>query len=142
MRTVIIFENYELNENGGVKNVKTQRDIKISINEKTNEKYAYLSVDGKSKKVNISKLMEENFPPIIDEVKIEKPKKSKSRRKYEIKVTQLDGKVLIFETFKAANDYYGLRKDYLNYCLTEPYYYMLTKNGLQLKSVEKILKQN
>ena len=137
MRKVIIFEKYELSENGMLININTGKQIKVEIS--ANKRVAKLYVDKKTKRVNIDDLIDENFPK--EEIKEEKKEvKRNASRKYEIKVTQLDGEVKIFKTFKAANDFYGLRKDYLNYCLTEPYFYMLTKNGLQLKSVEKIEK--
>lgn len=132
MRKIVIFEKYELNENGVITNINTNKQIKID--EKNGNKFAKLYINGKTKRINVTEMLTENFPPIVEE----KVTKQKASKKYIIRVTQLDGEVLEFKTFKAANDHYGLRKDYLNYCITEPYFYMLTKNGLQLKAVEKV----
>ena len=65
-------------------------------------------------------------------------KKSYISRKYIIRVVENNGEIREFKTFKKANDFYGLRKDYLNYCISEKFKHMLTKGDLNLKSVEKI----
>lgn len=135
MRTMIIFEKYELNENGEVKNINTGKLLKIE--EKNDKKIVKLSVEGKTKRVNITELMEQNFPPIVEE-NVEEIKTRRQSRRYIIKVTELNGTVNEFKTFKDANDFYGLRKDYLNYCIAEKFKHMLTKGNLQLKSVEKV----
>lgn len=133
MREVIIFEKYKLTENGEVININSQKSLKIE--EKSNGRFVKLTLEGKTKRININPLIEENFPPIVEEEKIVKNRKSK----YIIRVTELDGTIREFKTFKEGNDFYGLRKDYLNYCIAEKFQHMLTKGDLNLKSVEKIL---
>lgn len=142
MRTTTIYGKYELKENGEVVNTTTGKQLKIE--ETSSGRVVKLYVDSKTKRVNIDTLIEENFPkidinfnPTSENSNIEKNKK-KRKTKYIVRVTELNGTINDFSTFKAANDYYGLRKDYLNYCLTDKYAYMLTKNGLKLKSVEKV----
>ena len=135
MREVIIFEKYKLTENGEVININSQKSLKIE--EKSNGRFVKLTLEGKTKRININPLIEENFPPIVKEEEIVKVRRSK----YIIRVTELDGTVREFKTFKEGNDFYGLRKDYLNYCIAEKFKHMLTRDNLNLKSVEKVLVQ-
>ena len=132
MREIIIFEKYKLTENGEVININSGKSLKIE--EKVNGRFVKLTINKKTRRVNIDILIDENFPPIVEEKKIVKNRKSK----HIIRVTELDGTVREFKTFKEGNDFYGLRKDYLNYCIAEKFKHMLTKGDLKLKSVEKI----
>lgn len=126
--------NYIISENGEVQNQKTEKFL--TVKEKSTGKFVTLSIEGKSKTVNVTKLIEEYKQSQTSKDKC----RSKKSKKYIIRVTELNGTVREFSTFKSANDFYGLRKDYLNYCIAEKFSYMLTKSDLNLKSVEKVLK--
>ena len=77
MREVIIFEKYKLTENGEVININSQKSLKIE--EKSNGRFVKLTLEGKTKRININPLIEENFPPIVEEEKIVKTKYRKLR---------------------------------------------------------------
>lgn len=185
---MIIFDKYEITVDG-IKNVKTGKFLKVE--ETSKGKFAKITVDGKTKRINLndyqdqlddckideaineftdfdqiedskieqeievsqneqpqiensiveqevedSKIEQENQPqPEGSQVEQKQPRR-KSSRKYKIVVTEMDGTQLSFNTYKAANDHYGLRKDYLNYCITDKHIKMLIKANL--KKVEKI----
>ena len=99
MREVIIFEKYKLTENGEVININSQKSLKIEEN--SNGKFVKLTLEGKTKRININPLIEENFPPIVEEEEIVKVRRSK----YIIRVTELDGTVREFKTFKEGYDF-------------------------------------
>ena len=158
---MIIFEKYELTEQGQLKNINTGNFLKVE--EKPNGRFVKIVVEGKTKRINLNDYInqsEEVNTEIIEEVNVqsvetnettqndnnensqdvqvnETTNRRKSSRKYKIVVTEMDDTKREFKTFKAANDYYGLRKDYLNYCITEKFQKMLDKANL--KKVEKVM---
>ena len=176
---MILFEKYELNEQGQIKNINTGNFLKVE--ETANGRFVKVVDEGKTKRINLNDYTNPGQPETINEENNEevinqtteitqeitevtnevsnneqtneeehidetiqneqtetvehKPKKS---RKYDIVVTEMDDTQRKFGTFKEANDYYGLRKDYLNYCITEKFQKMLDK--VNLKKVEKVEK--
>ena len=158
---MIIFEKYELTEQGQLKNINTGNFLKVE--EKPNGRFVKVVVEGKTKRINLNDYInqpEEVVEETVEEVNVqsvetnettqndnnensqdvqvnETTNRRKSSRKYKIVVTEMDDTKREFKTFKAANDYYGLRKDYLNYCITEKFQKMLDKANL--KKVEKVM---
>ena len=167
---MIIFEKYELTEQGQKKNINTGNFLKVE--EKPNGRFVKIVVEGKTKRINLNDYInqpEEVVEETVEEVNVqsvetnetnesvetnettqndnnensqdiqvnETTNRRKSSRKYKIVVTEMDDTKREFKTFKAANDYYGLRKDYLNYCITEKFQKMLDKANL--KKVEKVM---
>lgn len=158
---MIIFEKYELTEQGQLKNINTGNFLKVE--EKPNGRFVKIVVEGKTKRINLNDYInqpEEVVEETVEEVNVqsvetnettqndnnensqdiqvnETTNRRKSSRKYKIVVTEMDDTKREFKTFKAANDYYGLRKDYLNYCITEKFQKMLDKANL--KKVEKVM---
>ena len=158
---MIIFEKYELTEQGQLKNINTGNFLKVE--EKPNGRFVKIVVEGKTKRINLNDYInqpEEVVEETVEEVNVqsvetnettqndnnensqdiqvnETTNRRKSSRKYKIVVTEMDDTKREFKTFKAANDYYGLRKDYLNYCITEKFQKMLDKTNL--KKVEKVM---
>ena len=135
--------NYVIFEDGRIQNKNTGKFLKVE--EKSNGKFTKIYTEGKSKRINLTELINEYKIKIENEKKSEeKSEKSENEsksyisRKYIIRVTENNGTIREFKTFKKANDFYGLRKDYLNYCISEKFKHMLTKGDLDLKSVEKV----
>ena len=128
--------NYIIFEDGRIQNKNTEKFLKVE--ETANGKFSKITVEGKTKRINLSELISEYKLKIENEKKSQKTEKTYISRKYIIRVTENNGEIREFKTFKQANDFYGLRKDYLNYCIAEKFSHMLTKGDLDLKSVEKV----
>ena len=62
-------------------------------------------------------------------------KKRASNKRYDIKIEEYDGTIREFRTLTEANKFYGLRKDYLNYCFIPKHKHYLTENGLNIKKI-------
>ena len=65
-------------------------------------------------------------------------KKRASNKRYPIEIIEKDGTKRIFPSLLKANQFYGLRKDYLNYCFAEKHKHLLTENGLNIESIRRI----
>ena len=69
-------------------------------------------------------------------------KKRASNKRYDIEIIEEDGTVRIFKTLLEANKFYGLRKDYLNYCFADRHKHYLKENGLNIRSIRRIMDNN
>lgn len=69
-------------------------------------------------------------------------KKRASNKRYDIEIIEEDGTVRIFKTLLAANKFYGLRKDYLNYCFADRHKHYLKENGLNIRSIARLTNLN
>lgn len=69
-------------------------------------------------------------------------KKRASNKRYDIEVIEEDGTVRIFKTLLEANKFYGLRKDYLNYCFADRHKHYLKENGLNIRSIARLTNSN
>ena len=77
--------------------------------------------------------------PLIAPIVDEQPKRQRaSNKRYDIEIIEESGKVLIFRTLTDANKYYGVRKDYLNYCFIPENEHYLKENGLNIKSIRRL----
>lgn len=69
-------------------------------------------------------------------------KKRASNKRYDIEIVEEDGTIRVFKTLVEANRFYGLRKDYLNYCFAERHKHYLKENGLNIRSIRRIMDNN
>ena len=69
-------------------------------------------------------------------------KKRASNKRYDIEIVEEDGIIRVFKTLLEANRFYGLRKDYLNYCFAERHKHYLKENGLNIRSIRRITDNN
>ena len=69
-------------------------------------------------------------------------KKRASNKRYDIEIVEEDGITRVFKTLLEANRFYGLRKDYLNYCFAERHKHYLKENGLNIHSIRRITDNN
>lgn len=69
-------------------------------------------------------------------------KKRASNKRYDIEIIEEDGTVRIFKTLLEANKFYGVRKDYLNYCFAERHKHYLKENGLNIRSITRLKNSN
>ena len=69
-------------------------------------------------------------------------KKRASNKRYDIEIIEEDGTVRIFKTLLEANKFYGLRKDYLNYCFADRHKHYLKENGLNIRSITRLTNSN
>ena len=73
-----------------------------------------------------------------DEKDVKETKHRRSNKRYDIEIIEDDGTKRIFRTLLEANNFYKLRKDYLNYCFAEKNKSYLHKNGLKIKSIRRM----
>ena len=64
-------------------------------------------------------------------------KKRASNKRYDIEIVEEDGTIRVFKTLVEANRFYGLRKDYLNYCFAERHKHYLKESFDMI--IEKII---
>ena len=69
-------------------------------------------------------------------------KKRASNKRYDIEIIDEEGTVRIFKTLLEANKFYGVRKDYLNYCFAERHKHYLKENGLNIRSKTRLKNSN
>ena len=69
-------------------------------------------------------------------------KKRASNKRYDIEIIEEDGTIRIFKRLLEANKFYGLRKDYLNYCFADRHKHYLKENGLNIRSITRLTNSN
>jgi len=141
MKFIKIFDKYEINKEGVVRNISTTKELKVS--EKNGKLMCWLMIEGKSKNVNISALLEDLANEFIEVVEEVVTTKKKGRKGKGYKVTMVDDTILTFEANKEAMEYFKEKCPDVTYREDYFWYFVRNKmikpmNALGIKKVENI----
>lgn len=141
MKFVKIYEKYEINKNGVVRNITTGKELKVS--EKNGKLMCWLMVNDKSKHINITSVLEELASEFVETIEptVETVQtiKKKGRKGKGYRVTMIDGEVLEFGANKEAMEHFKAKCPNVSY--REDYFWYFVRNKMAKPMAQLGIKQ-